>query len=310
MTADWLYPLSSNTNYYFKSDTGRTVDTGPSSFEQMLLRGARDDVWGVYKNWRNMRKGDRVWVYYGVADGELGVVGLATVTDVKPPAKPGQRANAQLRWDRKATLRLLANPVPAAQIRRYIPRPQAAVWAVPAPLAQRLLLHSRAKARTTTNSGAGAGSRYGKAKASSVSYTPPKSVTVNRRHDALLRPFETRLESAGWVSHPFKIGSKSADLVVRRKNQLLLIEAKTVSQSTTKPVREAFAQLAEYSWRYRQAAREPLPVTMWALFESELATDEVRFLEDNDIRVTWASHSMRRFIHGPNTAKKAPKVGL
>jgi hypothetical protein len=306
VTADWLYPLSSNAEYWFVLPNGRTLDTSPTSFEEMVQQGAIDDTWGAYKNWRNMRAEHRVWVYYGVADGDLGVVGLARVIEVEPPTAPRGRATIHLRWDRQATLRLLNSPYPAAEVRKHISRPQGAAWAIPDELARSI----RLQAGGTPKREPAQQTKYGNAKKSTIAYTPPKSVTVNRRHDALLRPVETRLASAGWELHRFDIGAKSADLVMQRNGELILIEAKTIGATTNKAVREAFAQLAEYTWRYRDSSSKVLPVTRWALFESEPAEDEIRFLEDHDIRVTWAARSARRLIHGPATAKLAHAVGL
>lgn len=63
MPSDWLYPLSSKSNYWFETAQGRTVDTGPASFEEMILNGSVDDEWGAAKCWRQMVPGDRMWVY-------------------------------------------------------------------------------------------------------------------------------------------------------------------------------------------------------------------------------------------------------
>lgn len=307
MTADWLYPLSSKAGYYFKYDGGLTDNTSPSSFEEMVQLGATDDEWGAYKNWRKMQPGDRMWAYYGTADGDLGVVGLAAVIGVTPPAEPGGRATVKLKWDRPATMRLLANPLPAPEVRAYIPHPQGAAWAIPTPLAKRLLHHSQTAPERPKPPANG---KYGTAVASNVSYTPPKKVTVRRRHDALLRPFEHRLISTGWANDPFDIGAKRADLAMRRKKELIVVEAKTIGKSTNEAVRAAFAQLAEYTWTYQQQHQKAPATLKWALFEKEPTEQEVRFLEDHDIIVTWASKSKRRFFHGPKSAPRAFDLGL
>lgn len=307
MTADWLYPLSSKSDYYFEYDGGHTADTGPSSFEQMVRLGAVDDRWGAYKNWRKMRKDDRMWAYYGSTDGDLGVVGLASIVAVNPPAKPGRRAEVILSWDRPATTRLLSNPFPAQAVREHIPHPQGAAWAVPPELAKTLLRHSRSAARKPSPPIKG---KYGTAVSSTISYTPPKSVRAHLRHDALLRPFERRFETAGWKNAAFDIGSKRADLVVQRGNDLVVVEAKTISKSTSDAVRAAFAQLCEYAWLYTQRENSVLTPLKWALFESEPDAQAVQFLEDHDIVVSWSSKSKRRFFHGPRSGSRAFDAGL
>jgi hypothetical protein len=121
----WLYPLSSTSGFYFVLPDGTTTtDTSPANFKKSVLREVSDDCWTVATNYLNIRAGDRVWVYYGQADGDLGVVGLATVRDVTEPV--GHRADIELRWDKAATRRLLINPVPASEVRRYL-WPRAAV---------------------------------------------------------------------------------------------------------------------------------------------------------------------------------------
>jgi hypothetical protein len=305
--SDWLYPLSSSSTYWFEYAGGTTPDTSPTSFEEMIQNGAADDEWGAYKNWRNIQPGDRMWAYYGAADGDLGVVGLAAVTEVVPPVKSRGRAAIFLLWDRDATLRLLRNPFPAVQVRQVIARPQGAAWAVPARLATKLSRHADAPGASKKPASS---ARYGSAVESTISYTPPTSVKVSRRHDAILRPFERRMITAGWTSTDLKLGSKRADLVMRRDRELAIIEAKTISGSTNDAVRAAFAQLAEYAWLHQQTAPKELPATRWALFEREPSSEEIRFLEDHGVRVTWASRTRHRLFHGPATATTAAQQGL
>jgi hypothetical protein len=108
---DWLYPLSSKSGYWFQfSDGKRSRDTGPTSFEEMILRAASDDEWGVSRGWRRMQLGDRVWVYYGKADGDLGIVGLGFVRSIEPPGRPRGRAKVKLRWNLGVTRKLILGP--------------------------------------------------------------------------------------------------------------------------------------------------------------------------------------------------------
>ena len=77
--ADWLYPLSSRSGYWFiREDGSETEDTGPDSFIQSIYREA-EDSWTLATNYRRVDKGDRVWPYYGIWDGDLGIVGLANL---------------------------------------------------------------------------------------------------------------------------------------------------------------------------------------------------------------------------------------
>jgi hypothetical protein len=91
----------------------------------------------------------------------------------------------------------------------------------------------------------------------------------------------------------------------------VLVEAKTVNGATGEPVRAAFAQLAEYQWRYeKRASPTRAKVVPWALFETQPNPDEIEFLEDHGVRVSWANSQLRRFSYGPATAATASVLGL
>jgi hypothetical protein len=127
--ADWLYPLSSRSGYWFiREDGSETEDTGPDSFIQSIYREA-EDSWTLATNYRRVDKGDRVWPYYGIWDGDLGIVGLANVLRVEdPPTKDGL-FRVILKWDVAVTHKLFADPFPAAKVRRFV-RPIKAVHAL------------------------------------------------------------------------------------------------------------------------------------------------------------------------------------
>jgi hypothetical protein len=302
VTTDWLYPLSSKANYYFELSRSSTVDTSPTSFEEMIHDGAGDDEWGVFKNWKSAAPGDRVWIYYGTADGDLGVVGLATIRRVVPPSEPGAPGMVHLRWQPKVTKRLLRYPYPAAMVREHLHHPRGAMWRIPEPLAQQLVRHSKGAqsgppAPTSQPS-------YGQGRTAVISYRPPKVVKARLRHDALLRPLMVRLGASGWKSIHFDVGSKHVDLAMARRKQIVLVEAKTVGSSTLLACRQAFAQLCEYEWRYRKSTGSDSKIHCWAVFEREPSLDEVEFLEDHGILVSWADKHARRFAHGARTGPR------
>ena len=125
---DWLYPLSRTSGCTFTDAAGKRYrDTSFDSFRQMMGSGSSDDWWYLATNFRRVEIGDRVWCYYGVADGDRGIVGLATIYDVSNDEKAATH-DIHLKWTRRATEALLVTPVPADVIRRYVPRPRAPVW--------------------------------------------------------------------------------------------------------------------------------------------------------------------------------------
>lgn len=130
--SDWLYPLSSKVNpvtgqpnYYFElADGSTTPDTSPASLAVIVRDSPGQGPWVVHLNRVNgkVQKGDRVWFYYGHADGDLGIVAVATVTDMDPID------GVSFIWKKTATKRLAANPLPAAVVRQHIHRPRTALW--------------------------------------------------------------------------------------------------------------------------------------------------------------------------------------
>lgn len=309
MTSDWLYPLSSASSHYFDLKIGRTRDTGPASFEQMVNEGALDDEWGVYHNWKNVVKGDRFWVYYGTINGDLGVVGLAYVKSVSPPKKSRGAAVVKLRWHRKKTHELLKTPFPALSVRKHIPRAQGAVWRIEPRLGRQLDQHIK-----TPHQNRGLTSwkgRYATGVSSTISYNPPREVTVERRHDELLRPLKIRLQSEGWIEVGIDVQSKRVDLAMKKGATTLIVEAKTVSGATANEVRSAFAQLMEYGWRVERKGKPKVPKPLlWAVFEKEPKQDEIEFLEYHMIMVSWVSKKSHRIIHSNKTARKLSTRGL
>ena len=136
--SDWLYPLSSKSDYYFVDEEGNRIwcedgggnrfsDTGFDCFKEEIRSGSTDVEWILSTNYRNVRKGDRVWIYYGTADSDIGIVGLATLRDIYHDENSG-KYSIHLRWNRRATRRLIATPVPAKEVRKFIPWPAATVW--------------------------------------------------------------------------------------------------------------------------------------------------------------------------------------
>jgi hypothetical protein len=304
---DWLYPLSSTSGYYFELRNGKTLDTGPASFEEMIIGGRADDQWGAYRNWKQAQKDDRVWVYYGHRDGDIGVVGLGRIESVEQPSEPRGRATVTITWDAKTTKKLLRHPFPAKRVRKYIPKPQAALWEIGSSLAQQLNRHARTRSsKSVTASDSNSKASYANGKTSTISYKrPTKRITIHRRHDALLRPLRARLQSIGGRESKVNVQSKRVDLAMKLGRTTLIVEAKTVRADTAPEVRAALAQLLEYRWRMqRHKSSSKSDVVLWALFERPPSEDEIGFLEDQSILVSWAASSQQRICHGPQTVSK------
>lgn len=302
--SDWLYPLSSKSAFRFVMPDGSiTNDTSPANFEASVLRASPDDQ-TVAQNYKQIRRGDRMWIYYGRADGDLGVVGLATVSGIDAPF--GRRADVHLRWDKKRTRHLILDPLPASEVRKFV-WPRAAV----ANLSPHPGLIRRLERQSGAVSGKTPVAQFAKAKGGTITYVPPAQITVHRRHDALIGPVATRLGTCGWHSIPFDVSPMRADLAVAKKKCILLIEFKTIARFTFRPVREAFAQLHEYSWRHRMLhPQERRKIELWAVLERRPSDDDIRLLEDSGVLVSWASSKARRLIHGSQTTHRLARLSI
>jgi hypothetical protein len=306
---DWLYPLSSRSRRRFVAADGfQTQDTSPASFEAMLQRRRTDDDWTVATNFRRINKYDRIWVYYGKADGDLGIVGLATVRGVTEPERG--KASVRLKWEKDRSRQLLKHkPFPAAEVRRRIRWPRAAVVDLTPHSSLLKLLHAHAGLAKVRQLPAKKSQR---SKRSSLTYTPPRKVTVDRRHDAMIYPVQTRLETCGWSVFTFRLSQRRrADLAMMKSKRILLIEFKTIKASTTQPVRDAFSQLHEYKWRYRNrypSARNA--IHLWAIFERQPSADDLSFLEDSGLLVSWVDKKMRRVLHNERTRDRLDALGV
>jgi hypothetical protein len=303
MASYWLYPLSSISAFRFELDSGeRTADTGPASLERLVHEDGREIAnWRLTVNYHQVKRGDVVWVYYGVADGNRGIVAEARVEWVNPPSSTTSRVGSVgLRWRLKETARLSQRPFPATEVRKHVKWPAAAVVAVPPALRQAVLRHLGSKGVVSTKSPPSG--RTPPVVERTISYTPPKRVTARLRHDAVIEPLRTRLEARGWARVDFDVRPKRVDLAMKKGRQVVLVEAKTLGarSSTTGEARAAFAQLADYSWRYWREHRNAV-TARWALFERKPNDDDVEFLEHHGILVTWASTQRRVLIHGPRT---------
>jgi len=301
--ADWLYPLSSKSGHFFELKSGNSVDTGPASLEQMFIDGVTDGNWTAHKNWKNINDGDRIWIYYGKEDGDLGIVALAYAESVERPNRPNGTAIIKLAFDLTKSKKLLKVPFSADTVRQSIPRPQGALWRVEKVLANKLLRHLDSKFERPIKAKI-VKSGYALGVSSTISYTyPRRNVTVRRRHDEIIRPLKTRLESEGWQAIQVDVKPMRVDLAMKRKNNTIIVEAKTISVSSSEAVRAAFAQLKEYGWRIDRSKPNVPNLILWALFEKEPKSSEIEFLEDQEIYVSWISAGEKRIIHSDRTAR-------
>ena len=136
--SDWLYPISSSSGYVFVLLDGLSLEKTPENFE-LAVWDKQEADWPVSTAYRQIEPGDRIWVYYGTADEDRGVVGLAIVLSVGEPQD--RVARVKMRWDWERTRHLLSDPFPALEVRKYV-RPIKAVHRINGDLGSRLVKHA------------------------------------------------------------------------------------------------------------------------------------------------------------------------
>jgi hypothetical protein len=284
--SNWLYPISKRSGYRFRdSRSGSTVPVSFESFRDRVVSGKiQDRIWHLATGYRAMKEKDRVWVYMGEQD--VGVIGVATATAIHPPSSR-RAAVVHLRWDVRKTRQLVAHPVPAPLIRKYISHPRRPALAMDHHPKLLKLLRVQPERRALLD----------RLALKPLRLKPVRELLIRHKsryrallaHDSLLGPVERILEQSGYaVGLPN--GSAQVDLAARKGNQLVIVEAKTLSNQTDRlGCRAAFAQLHEYRWLLAQRLGRSARFSLWAMFSREPSPTLVRYLEDSDVIVSWRS---------------------
>lgn len=281
----WLYPISSRAGYYFTNKRGRLVRASYESFRDIVVPGRiQVDDWTVRNNFDKVRPRDELFIYTG--DGDRGIIAYAEVTGTIPKTR-----SVKFRFDRAKTAKLLADPVPAALVRRHIPPARAALVNLEHCIRQiRTLLPWTAAHRSRAS------------KALSPLNLRPMTVAHARiqgglrqqrlRHDSILGPVRTYLKAEGFQIGTRSFGQLRPDLVGVRGRGLVIVEAKFIERGEGRSeAREGIGQLLEYSWLFRseQEARFR-PHILWLAFSSPPEARVQDFLESQRVLVSWPSH--------------------
>lgn len=117
MSTHFIYPLSSNGDYYFEAKRGKLVQINPENYWANALKGARD-TWGLSTGFRLIGPGDWVWAYFTNPTSQILGVGV-----VKNPvawnARYG-RHSIDIQWDAKLTAALKADPIPYSSYQQQV----------------------------------------------------------------------------------------------------------------------------------------------------------------------------------------------
>jgi hypothetical protein len=121
MGGPWLYSISQRSGRNFELRDGTEVPVSSTSYTTLLQNGrlAEDDMWYIEHNWKNIEKGDDVFIYTG--DEDVGIIGYATVEEVKPPPPEW---HIQIKLNLKKSRLLRAEPIRAAKVREWVHFPR------------------------------------------------------------------------------------------------------------------------------------------------------------------------------------------
>ena len=116
MAGPWLYLISAGAGRSFDLENGQSVPVTIDSYRALVEneRINEDRNWYISQHWKHVEKDDEVFIYTG--DGDLGIIGYATVDDVE------QRDDGWYihPWfDLGRSRALLDNPIPAAVVRKW-----------------------------------------------------------------------------------------------------------------------------------------------------------------------------------------------
>jgi hypothetical protein len=132
--AAWLYPISKRSDRVFRLDDGTELKVSFENYANLVKEGRlqEDDWWSVSTNFHPAEEGDDVFIYTG--DKDAGIVGYARILKVEREIEP----EFHLKFDLEKCKALLASPVPAPIVRRWLlpNRPRSAVVALTPHLAE------------------------------------------------------------------------------------------------------------------------------------------------------------------------------
>lgn len=89
----WIYPISKSAKRTFDLVKGNEDDVTVENFRKLVASGkfTESQWWSISRNYNDVQIGDVVYIYAGVADGDLGFIGYATVKD--------KHGNDRTTWD-------------------------------------------------------------------------------------------------------------------------------------------------------------------------------------------------------------------
>lgn len=121
---DYLYPMSSVSDTVLLDHNGdQTPNVAYNYFVEGVIHRSLGGDWLLRGSYRQIVDGDRLWLYYGKADFDLGIVGVADIVS-DPYQRAGGEWAVKIVVDFDATANLIRQPVLADYVRTYFPYPR------------------------------------------------------------------------------------------------------------------------------------------------------------------------------------------
>jgi hypothetical protein len=291
----WLYPISKKSGYYFTDDKGHRARTSYESFRDFVVTGRiQDRGWWAHANFKKVAKGDEVFIYTG--DKDRGIIAYAKVTE----KTAGKARRVTIRFDQAKTKLLLADPVPAPNVRPLIPPPRAPLVNLKDGIRDIYkLLPWTAKYRAQS-----------KVTLKALKLRPVRFTTVSipkairrqwLRHDSVLQPVRIRLKSEGFQIGTRSFGRLRADLVAQHAPKVVIVEAKVIRKGAGREQgREGLGQLLEYSWLLARASKSPSRKhTLWLAFSAKPAPGVAEFLASHGLVISWPLKNRLKVLNAP-----------
>jgi len=284
----WLYPISRKAGRFFDLRGGR-IRVSLDSFKDLVERGVlkEDRKWDVSQNYNSIQVGDEIYIYTG--DQDAGIIGFATVQ-----GKNDKNRYIDLKFDLDKCRKLIEQPVRARIVRRWIPFPRASVINLQrfqVELSHYLPWHKDFYLKPTVSM------------FKDLHLKKPSQVKISPRdyrrrfvHDTVLEPAADFLKSIGFMIRAKNFGKLQVDFIGIRNNHMIIIEGKTNKLGQGREeARQAFGQLHEYRWFFKQKDKRKIKYSLWVAFQNRPDKQVVEFLEDSQFLVSWMNNDQVQF---------------
>jgi hypothetical protein len=126
----WIYPISKNAERNFELVEGSEDKVSVENYKNLVESGKfpQYQCWYITRHYNDIQPGDKIYIYAGVADQDLGFIGYATVEKTDHSKEGWQLC---LNFDLDKCRMLLKQPISGPTVRQWVRYPRNAVWPFP-----------------------------------------------------------------------------------------------------------------------------------------------------------------------------------